>query len=573
MDNAPGHLTQIDVPPGPLRTLEELWVRIDGLDPLIEPRRTVGTEDVAPQSPGDDLAVDRYRRLIERSGVGLFETQVDGRIVWLNAAAARLVGYDTPDEFLQKVSDIREIYVDPQRRDELLAILDRDEAVSGFEYEMKRSDGARRWISITANALRNAADELEGFEGTFVDITERKLIESATSAISSNLEPSDAVARFGEVVRQVVPFRQLSLLVIEGDHYRRVVSIAATRETSPLYAGQLVPLAGNSVEFVVETATPVVVQDTSEGRYEFDDRLAEAGVGSYTILPLEDDSGVFATFNVGLAEKNALDPETASILAALSVSATHAVRNILLFERQRAVVEQLEAIARLKDEFFAHVSHDLRNPVAVMCGVAEMLEKKWERLSDENKRQMLTSLLRNGQTVQRLLKRDLDMALIELGEIKYESAPFDLPHMVREVVEMFDQSGADRVFRVELPDAAPPARGDEARCSQVLYNLLSNAVKFSERGSAIDVRVASSDGFASVSVADEGPGVPVERRDQLFQRLSRLDPTKPGTGIGLYMARSMVEAQGGAIAFEPGAAGGSCFTFTLPLAETTEEGA
>lgn len=529
------------------------------------------TQDVgAGSGEAQAAAVDRYRRLIETSGVGLFQTQVDGRIVWLNTAAARLVGFDSPEEFLRNVSDIRAIYVDPDRRDELLAVLEKDEAVSGFEYEMKRVDGSHRWISITARAIRDDSDQLQGFEGTFIDVTHRKLIEAATSAISSNLEPSAAVARFGEVVRQVVPFRQLSLLVIEGDHYRRLASIAGSGEPSQLQPGQSVPLAGNSVESVVKTATPIVVQDTSEGRFAFDEKLAEAGVGSYTILPLEDDSGVFATFNVGLAERNALSPETVAMLESLSVSATHAVRNILLYEKQRAVVEQLEEIARLKDEFFAHVSHDLRNPVAVMCGVAEMLDRKWETLTEDNKRQMLASLLRNGQTVQRLLKRDLDMALIELGEIRYESADFDLRKMVGEIVDMFQQSGTDRVFRLEVPDTCPPARGDESRYSQVLYNLLSNAVKFSEAGSTVTVTVVESEDSLAVSVGDEGQGIPEERRDRLFLRLSRLDPTKPGTGIGLYMARSMVEAQGGTISYGPGEQGGSRFTFTVPVAGDTE---
>lgn len=532
----------------------------------------MGTQDVNPSSEEAEVrAVDRYRRLIESSGVGLFQTQVDGRIAWLNTAAARVVGYETPEEFLRNVPDIRAIYVDPARRDELLAILERDEAVSGFEYEMKRVDGSRRWISITARAIRDGSDELQGFEGTFIDVTHRKLIEAATSAISSNLEPSAAVARFSEVVRQVVPFRQLSLLVVEGDRYRRLVSIAGDGEPSRLKAGESVPLAGNSVGYVVETAVPLVVQDTSEKRFPFDEKLAEAGIGCYTILPLEDDSGVFATFNVGLAEPHSLSPETASMLQALSASAIHAVRNILLYEKQSAVVEQLEGIARLKDEFFAHVSHDLRNPVAVMCGVAEMLETRWETLSDEHKRQMLASLLRNGQTVQRLLKRDLDLALLELGEIEYDIVDFDLCKMVTDIAGMFQQSGADRVFKVDIPGSCSLARGDESRYSQVLYNLFSNAVKFSDPGSAITVGVDEQEGRLAVCVEDEGPGVPEERRDLLFKRLSRLDQTKPGTGIGLYMARSMVEAQGGTISYSPNEGGGSRFTFTVPIASDSEK--
>lgn len=520
-----------------------------------------------PAQAGQELSADdRYRRLIEHSGVGLFQTRVDGEIVWLNATAARLVGYDSPEEFLEMVPDIRQIYVDPSRRDELLKILERDEAVAGFEYEMRRKDGSRRWISITAKAIRDEEGILEGFEGTFVDVTERRLIESATSAISSHLDPTDAVARFGEIVRQVVPFRQLSLLVIEGDHYRRLVSIGGPGEPSQLQPGESVPLAGNSVGAVVASRAAIVVPDTDEGLYPFDKTLAAAGVGAYTILPLIDDSGVFATFNVGVAERHGLDPDITSMLTALTVSATQAVRNILLFESQSAVVSQLEEVARLKDEFFAHVSHDLRNPVAVMCGVAEMLERKWDRLSDENKREMLASLLRNGQTVQRLLKRDLDMALIELGEIRYDSIPFDAVEMVREIVEMFEQSGTRRDFRLEVPDECPAVIGDESRFSQVLYNLISNAVKFSEPGSLVTVTVEEQGSHVSVEVADEGPGIPEERRDRLFQRLSRLDPSKPGTGIGLYMSKSMVEAQGGTVSYEPRTTRGSRFRFTIPIA-------
>lgn len=195
-----------------------------------------------------------------------------------------------------------------------------------------------------------------------------------------------------------------------------------------------------------------------------------------------------------------------------------------------------------------------------------MLETKWDTLAEENKRQMLASLLRNGQTVQRLLKRDLDMALIELGEIRYDSVPFDAVEMVREIVEMFEHSGTRREFRLELPDACPTVMGDESRFSQVLYNLISNAVKFSEPGSLVTVVIEAQGSHVSVEVADEGPGIPEERRDRLFQRLSRLDPTKPGTGIGLYMSKSMVEAQGGTLSYEPRGTRGSRFRFTIPVA-------
>src|SRR5687768_7492231 len=126
-----------------------------------------------------ESADERYQRLIEQSGVGLFQTRVDGGIGWLNHAAARLFGYDSPEDFMTSVPDIRDVYVDASRRDALLQLLEREGRVDGFEYEMVRKDGARRWLSITARAMKDAGGDLEGFEGTFQDVTERKLLEAA----------------------------------------------------------------------------------------------------------------------------------------------------------------------------------------------------------------------------------------------------------------------------------------------------------------------------------------------------------------------------------------------------------
>ena len=513
-----------------------------------------------------ESAEERYRRLIEQSGVGLFQTRVDGGIGWLNQAAARLFGFDTPEEFMDSVPDIRDLYIDPSRRDALLQVLDREGSVDGFEYEMRRKDGSRRWLSITARAMYSADGDLEGFEGTFLDVTQRKLLEAAAQAMSSNLEPVQAVTRFAKVLGRAVPFSQVSLVTVEGDSYRRLVSISGNLSNDPLPAGEWVLLANNPIGEAIRTGRPVVVGDTRDETWPLNKVLRDAGVGSYVVLPLSDGSRVIATFNVGFAEGGPVDGEVLDLLLAHTAAVTQAVQNILLFERQRDVVARLEELARLKNEFLANVSHDLKNPMSVVSGVAEVLQSSWDAIEPERRSQMLGTLVRNARTMRDMLQRDLDAALVSSGELVYEIEPFDLVEIVRGVVSGFQDAEPDRPFTLDTGPDIPPALGDAQRQTQILFNLLSNAVKFSGSGSPVAIEVKRVGDLLHVSVADRGPGIDAAGREVLFERLSRLDTVKPGTGLGLYIARGMVESQGGTIEVESEPGQGTRFTYTVPIA-------
>lgn len=509
-------------------------------------------------------ADDRYRRLIDQSRVGLFQTDTEGRLRWANAAAAAIVGYDSPEAFMADIDDIRSIYVHPERRDDFQEAVERDGFVSGFEYEINRKDGSRRWLSVSASTMRAPDGTIEGYEGTVIDVTPRKLLESAIMAISSHLDPVEAVERFAEVLGRAVPFHQLTLAIIEGDHYRRLVSIG--RGDIWLPTNEPVPLEDNSMEKVVRDARPVVVQDTAAGEWGFDERLSEIGVGSYAILPLVDDHGVFATFNLGVRERNFFTDDIVALLTNHAGAVAHAVKNILLYEQQAALVERLTELDRVKSEFFASISHDLRNPVSVVLGIAEILRERWAELPDERRLEMINALSSSAEVLQRMTERDLHVALLESGELAYDIAEFDLCTLVRETVRSFAQAVPDRTIHLDADDHLPHVRGDVQRHVQVLQNLLSNAVKFSERGSRIQVSVSDAGDELLVSVSDEGCGMDAEQMARLFGRLSKGSGPQPGTGLGLYISKSMVEAQGGRIWAESEQGVWSRFFYTAPVA-------
>lgn len=495
----------------------------------------------------------------------MFHTARDGSILWVNDAAARIVGYESAKQFVATVDDIRTIYVDPGRRDAFVAALEGDGAVSDFEYEIWRPDGSTRWISVTATSLRDDEGQ-NAYEGIVIDITSRKLMEAAEEAISARLEPTEAVARFGEVLRRVIPYQQLTLTIVDEGRYQRIVSLTTEAGREPLPTGQWVLLEDNSMGEVVRTSQPVVVQDTANSPWGFDARLRTAGIGSYAIFPLIDAGQVFATFNLGLATTNAFDEERVDLLAHHTSAVSHTVKNILLFEQQRDAVQRLEELHRMKNEFFAEVSHDLRHPLAVVSGMTSMLRNDWERLDDDRKREFLDVIVRNVGSLHDLMERDLAIALIEAGDLSYDIVPFDLLATAREVVDSFAKTSPDRSVTVSAEGEIPTALGDPRRHSQILQNLVSNALKFSPAGSPVAVTLHAATDEIFVSVADTGPGIPEDQRAHLFERLHRLDPSKPGTGLGLYVARSMVEGQSGRIWLDTETAAGARFTYTAPRA-------
>ena len=520
----------------------------------------------------DSDAVQNYRRLVEDSGVALFQTGTDGSIRWVNPAAARIVGYDSPEDFVQSVRDIREIYVDPSRRDELLRVMEERGRVSGFEYEMRRKDGAIRWISLSARSLPASGDMGPGFEGIFTDVTDRKLLEAALQAVSAHLDPAEAISRFASVLERVIPFEQLTLAVIEGDRYRRMVSISPSGRADSFPLDEKVPLADNPMKQVVSSRKPVVHMDTSRTRFEFDRFLKESGIASYAMLPLIDDRGsVFATFNVGAGEPRMFDEDIVALLESLAGAVANAVKNILLFEREREANRQLAELDRLRRDLLAWVSHDLRSPLAVIKGSAAIVVDFWDRVSDEDKKERLAVIVRQADRMDSLLRRDLDLALMESGELECEKEPFDLAELVRRTVDDMEKADTEHTFKAEISESLPQALGDAERTLQVLGNLLSNAVKFSPETSVITLRVSAQDDVVSVDVHNEGEGIERLKLQEIFRKMSRLDPAREGTGLGLYISKYLIEVQGGEIRASSAPGEGVTFTFTLPATDLARE--
>lgn len=222
-------------------------------------------------------------------------------------------------------------------------------------------------------------------------------------------------------------------------------------------------------------------------------------------------------------------------------------------------------------ELIATVAHELRSPLTSVKGFTATLLAKWERFTDDQKRLMLETVDADADRVTRLIAELLDISRIDSGRLEVRRQPVDIGAAVGRHIQAYVAAGqrADR-FLLRLEQPLPALWADPDKIDQVLSNLLENAVRHGEGTVTIDVTPTASpregeETGTSVTVSDEGPGIPEESMNRVFTRFWR-GSKRGGTGLGLYIVKGIVEAHGGTITVGRAAGGGAEFRFTLPVA-------
>ncbi|MFH9422169.1 ATP-binding protein [Streptomyces sp. NPDC017529] len=218
-------------------------------------------------------------------------------------------------------------------------------------------------------------------------------------------------------------------------------------------------------------------------------------------------------------------------------------------------------------ELIATVAHELRSPLTSVKGFTATLLQKWERFTDDQKRLMLETVDADANRVTRLIAELLDISRIDSGRLEVRRQRVDMVSAVRRHVQAQTTAGQqpDR-FLIRMVEPLPDLWADPDKVDQVLGNLLENAVRHGEGTVTIEVgpaSVSAAEG-TSVTVSDEGPGIPEESMSRVFTRFWR-GSKRGGTGLGLYIVKGIVEAHGGTITVGRAPAGGARFRFSLPV--------
>ena len=223
---------------------------------------------------------------------------------------------------------------------------------------------------------------------------------------------------------------------------------------------------------------------------------------------------------------------------------------------------------QLKRDFVSMVSHELRTPLTPLTGFLKSLLEGSVEDSPEARREYYAIMLRQAQRLERLVGDMLDASQIDAGGLVIDLEPVSLTPLIHRLVADFREEHADRVVNLRGLDARVDTLADAFRVEQVVLNLLTNADKYTPVDLPIDVSITRQERAAVISVRDRGEGIPLEHQARIFDRFFRVNDDaghRPGTGLGLYIARSLVEAMSGRIWVESETGVGSTFSFTLPI--------
>jgi len=242
-------------------------------------------------------------------------------------------------------------------------------------------------------------------------------------------------------------------------------------------------------------------------------------------------------------------------------------------EQVRTAMTAADRANKAKSEFLSRMSHELRTPLNAVLGFAQLLEI--EALTADQK-ESVSHILRGGRYLLNLINEVLDLARIEAGRFGLSIEPVSIREVLSGVVALISPQAAE--FGVRLYFPPPPrndfAKADRQRLQQVLLNLLSNAIKYNRRGGSVELAIERGGGKVCVLVKDTGSGMSSAQMERLFQPFERLDAARTGvegTGLGLALSRTIVEAMGGRILVESQAGVGSTFTVELDEGQAPEE--
>ena len=231
-------------------------------------------------------------------------------------------------------------------------------------------------------------------------------------------------------------------------------------------------------------------------------------------------------------------------------------------------ITALQELDRKKDEFLSVASHELRTPLTTIKGYTQLLAQTVNDLSPEDRATYINAVLGEIERMMGLISELLDVSRIETNRLQIHLQTIEWLPFIEGRVSAFRVQHRNRDIHFDVDGAPTTVVADPDRMRQVVDNLLSNALKYSPEGSDIDVRVASVDGHVETSVTDHGIGIPKDEIPQLFERFHRARNVSSryygGLGLGLYIARAIVEAHGGDITVESEEGSGSTFTMRLP---------
>lgn len=519
------------------------------------------------------------RRLTDNMLDLISQADPEGRFVYLSPSNQRVLGYRPEDLLRTHVFEL--VHPDDLPRVvEAYRVSEEGRTPGRLEFRARRADGSYVWVETLGNPLLDEEGNLLGAIFVTRDISERKRTQERLERLNRCFldlgpDPLSNIVTLADAAREVLEAPAAVYSRLDRGRFQLYISTdPASRLTAGEGADQKTgPSASNGApsQLFREVEDPEdlvcfrVVWEQRENPVCFEDlepgmtaRFGlPAGSGelrSFLGYPVRVEGRVVGCLGAFRERPGPFEPEEAHLLGM-------AARAVAGEEARLAHQEELR-------DFVDIASHELRHPMTIIKGYTSTLKKYLDRMDRDAARSMLGDIEDGVDKLERIVYELLDAARLERGRFFLDMLEVDLGRLAADTLEEARARWPENDFALRAPAVLPPVRADADKLKEALVILLDNAVKYSPPGSPVEVEVKpDGEGGVVLSVLDRGPGVPEKEREKIFERFyqageSRRRPSH-GLGLGLYIARRVVEAHGGKIWYEPREGGGSAFRFTL----------
>ena len=406
-----------------------------------------------------------------------------------------------------------------------------------------------------------------------------QVLASAGSVLSSVLDEPVMLQAIADVlVPAVADMCRIDLLDRDGvlqrklthhrdpERARQVASFVSQEVASPDTPGTFPWAIATGKSFFANFASEAEIAPGDASAQQF---VRLSGLRAACVVPLIARGRTLGAMAVIQAESGrSFEPEDQAMVSELARRASLALDNARLLDESQAALRQASIASRAKDEFLAVLGHELRNPLAPIVTSLALMRRKSDGSGNEREREIIERQVRH---LQRLVDDLLDVSRIARGKIDLKKEPVDLADIVARALELTHPALVTRQSapNVVLPEEPVLVQGDATRLTQVLCNLLTNAVKYSPPDADITIEVRRADGQAELAVSDQGIGIEADLLphvfDQFVQGSQALNRAAGGLGLGLAIAKNLVELHGGTItASSSGPGQGSLFVVRMP---------
>lgn len=544
----------------------------------------------------------RYRSIVETAQEGIWMVDADEKTTYANARIADMLGTTTEammgKTYWEFINPVHHPYVEQQ-----VTKRDHDGSVV-TEIPYERADGSQMWGLASVNLMMNGSGQHTGAIAMISDITERKAAENERERLFLQMELLYETSRELNTARTTQEFLNIvsSIAIETGSVACGFYHIHNDTQNQPVEAELIslwhnpnfpsdsLPIGSRFVladypftQLWISSRSNVTIVENVTLSEQLDPKAKQAHLGlnihAFVLIPLYQAGRWIGLFSLTWDQPRVFSHFEREVYRALPALAAPVADGLRLLENLEHTVEELhianersQETVRLKSEFLATMSHEMRTPMNAIAGFTSvMLMNMGEVEYNEKTRFYLERISYNSTRLLALINDFLDLSRIESGRLELTSLPVRLRELAErwhaELSVLIEEKDLDFVLAI-ADDFPNVIYCDDEAISKVAVNLLSNAIKFTERGQ-ITVRVSHTPDQWTLAVADTGIGIPPHARDFIFDEFRQVDQTSKrlhgGTGLGLAIVQKLVRAMHGTVSLKSELNVGTTFTVVLPL--------